>query len=85
MLIPDDMELIVRRQRFCREAILWRRIKHPYVLPLIGIDNLSWKPSLCMVSPWMRNGTLFEYVEVNGTANVNKHVRILSRHCESLC
>ncbi|KAJ7145890.1 kinase-like domain-containing protein [Mycena epipterygia] len=60
------------RLKFCREALVWRDLHHPNILPFIGIDRESFSSSLCMVSPWMEHGTILKYLEVHGRANVDK-------------
>ncbi|KAK7032668.1 kinase-like domain-containing protein [Favolaschia claudopus] len=49
-------------KKFCREALVWQRLRHPYIVPLIGIDTESFPSSLSMVSPWMKNGTVIKYL-----------------------
>ncbi|KAF8146828.1 kinase-like domain-containing protein [Mycena galopus ATCC 62051] len=51
------------RRRFCREALVWQRLCHPHIVQLIGIDTESFPPSLCLVSPWMKNGTVNTYLK----------------------
>jgi serine/threonine protein kinase len=55
-------EYNVLSQKFCREALVWQRLRHLYIVPLIGIDTESFPSSLCMVSPWMKNGTSIKYL-----------------------
>ncbi len=47
-----------------REAITWSHLSHPNLLPLYGIyeggDHLG---GVCLVSPWMRNGNVNEYLK----------------------
>ncbi|KAJ7617184.1 kinase-like domain-containing protein [Roridomyces roridus] len=50
------------RSKFCREAIEWKRLRHDYIVPLLGIDAESFTTSLCMVSPWMQHGTVIHYL-----------------------
>ncbi|KAJ6489372.1 kinase-like domain-containing protein [Mycena vulgaris] len=50
------------RRKFCREALVWQRLRNPYIVPLIGIDTESFPSSLSMVSPWMKNGTVIKYL-----------------------
>ncbi|KAK6996811.1 kinase-like domain-containing protein [Favolaschia claudopus] len=52
------------RRKFCREALVWQRLRHPYIVPLIGIDTESFPSSLSMVSPWMKNGTVIKYLSL---------------------
>lgn len=61
-------------KRFCREALLWQRLHHPYVLPFCGVDAESFPSFLCMVSPWMKHGTILKHLAENGFANVERRV-----------
>ncbi|KAJ7589942.1 kinase-like domain-containing protein, partial [Mycena floridula] len=47
-----------------REIILWSQLSHPNVLPLYGIYYLEDVESspVCMVSPWMENGNLVQFL-----------------------
>ncbi|KAJ6454089.1 kinase-like domain-containing protein, partial [Mycena vitilis] len=57
----------------CREALLWKDLRHPHILTFIGIDRESFPSSLCMVSPWMEHGTILTYLkEPHGRAKVNR-------------
>ncbi|KAJ6476169.1 kinase-like domain-containing protein [Mycena sanguinolenta] len=61
------------RLKFCREALVWRDLHHPYILPFLGIDKDSFpEPYFCMVSPWMEHGTVTNYLKRHGLANVDK-------------
>ncbi|KAJ6573535.1 kinase-like domain-containing protein [Mycena vulgaris] len=60
------------RLEFCREALVWQTLEHKYVLPLIGIDRESFPSSFCMVSPWMKRGTLLKYLNENGRDDLDK-------------
>jgi serine/threonine protein kinase len=47
-------------QKYCREVIISKRMNHPNVLQIEGVA-----PGLfpcCMVSRWMENGNLLEYL-----------------------
>ncbi|KAJ7572902.1 kinase-like domain-containing protein [Mycena floridula] len=50
---------------FCREALLWKQLDHPNVLPLLGVTIELFAPSFCLVSPWMSNGNVMQYLEQN--------------------
>lgn len=70
-------------QRFCREALIWQSLNHPHVLPFIGIDLQSFLPKMCMVSPWMQQGTILSHIKsLGGSSNVNidQHVSALIKH-----
>ncbi|KAJ6476179.1 kinase-like domain-containing protein, partial [Mycena sanguinolenta] len=65
------------RLKFCREALVWRDLHHPHILPFLGIDKDSFpEPSFCMVSPWMEHGTVIKYLERHGLANTGNCIYI---------
>ncbi|KAJ7847197.1 kinase-like domain-containing protein, partial [Mycena leptocephala] len=41
---------------FGQEAIIWRQLSHPSLLPFIGLYYFD--EGLCLVSPWMENGDI---------------------------
>ncbi|KAJ6518288.1 kinase-like domain-containing protein [Mycena vitilis] len=62
------------KRKFTREALVWQRLRDPYIVPLIGIDTESFPSSLCLVSPWMRNGTVIKYLTGIGRADRQRTV-----------
>ncbi|KAF7326880.1 Kinase-like protein [Mycena venus] len=60
------------RLQFCREALVWQHLQHRFILPLAGIDRETFPSSLCMVSPWMKHGTVIKYLKDHGRENVDK-------------
>lgn len=55
-------------QAISREAVLWRQVAHPNVLPFYGVfdwDDGSGPLRTCLVSPWMGNGNIVEYLELH--------------------
>ncbi|KAJ7473300.1 kinase-like domain-containing protein [Mycena latifolia] len=54
------------RPVFDHEVLIWQRLRHPRIMPFIGIDATSFSDSLCMVSPLMANGTVLEYLKAFG-------------------
>ncbi|KAG9035057.1 hypothetical protein FS837_002042 [Tulasnella sp. UAMH 9824] len=69
-------EQVIRR--FEREADTWRRLRHPHMLKFLG----TYKPEgfLYFVSPFMKNGTLLEYVYERPDVN---RVRLPMQLCET--
>ncbi|KAF9448602.1 kinase-like protein [Macrolepiota fuliginosa MF-IS2] len=49
------------------EAIVWGQISHPNLLPFYGIYRLqvSSRGSVALISPWMPNGNINDYLEAN--------------------
>jgi len=58
---------------FCREASVWKGLNHPFILPFLGLDE-TFSPILSMVSPYMHEGTILEYLVRNPDANVEKRL-----------
>ncbi|KAJ7578052.1 kinase-like domain-containing protein [Mycena floridula] len=50
---------------FCREALIWKQLSHPNLLPFLGANLSHFYPSLALVSPWMANGDIMEYLKRN--------------------
>ncbi|KAF9643686.1 kinase-like protein [Thelephora ganbajun] len=50
---------------FCREAVIWKRLKHPNILPFLGVTTSP----LQLVSDWMSGGNLPEYIKNNSSAD----------------
>jgi serine/threonine protein kinase len=48
-------------QRMPREALIWRQLDHPYILPLIGVWAMT-PEHYYLISPWMSYGTLKEFM-----------------------
>ena len=56
-----------RHQMFCKEVVIWKRISHPNIVPFLGV--LEGPAPLCMVSEWMPNGNVRDYVGKNPEAS----------------
>ncbi|KAK0244452.1 kinase-like domain-containing protein [Armillaria nabsnona] len=50
---------------FCQEALVWRQLHHPNVLPFLGVSEDLFAPSYCLISPWMVNGNIISYLETH--------------------
>ncbi|KAJ3488598.1 hypothetical protein NLI96_g2708 [Meripilus lineatus] len=38
------------RKAFIREALTWRQLRHPFILPFSGVDSLTFKGYFCMAN-----------------------------------
>ena len=54
-------------QRFCKEVVTWKSLRHQNVLPLLGVMMI--KDQLTMVSEWMVNGNINEFIKAHRDAN----------------
>ncbi|KAF9649102.1 kinase-like protein [Thelephora ganbajun] len=61
----DDLDDI--RSRFCREVVAWKYLRHPNILPLLGVTVSGTQ--LMMVSEWMENGNINEFVQKDRSTN----------------
>jgi serine/threonine protein kinase len=46
---------------FCQEVVIWKKLSHPNVLPLLGVSKLSIP--FYTISEWMENGNVTEYID----------------------
>ncbi|KAK0218738.1 kinase-like domain-containing protein [Armillaria fumosa] len=58
-------------RKMTREAIIWGQCDHPNVLPFYGIYRDSASSSYCLVSPFMANGPLRQYL--SSVNNPDRH------------
>ncbi|KAL0570533.1 Rho guanine nucleotide exchange factor [Marasmius crinis-equi] len=60
--LRSDMALLMKE--YMREAIVWQQLKHPNLLPFVGMYYLDkTREQLCLVSPWMERGDLLQYLK----------------------
>ncbi|PCH44518.1 kinase-like protein, partial [Wolfiporia cocos MD-104 SS10] len=62
-----------RSESLRKEAIVWKHISHPNIVPFIGID--CSENSLGIVSTWMEHGTIMTFLKRDPYAN---RVKLLS-------
>ena len=54
-------------QGFCREVVAWKHLKHPNILPLLGVTIATQR--FAMVSEWMDLGNINQFIEMDQHAN----------------
>ena len=52
-------------QALFKGAAAWKRLRHPNIVPFIGVTASP----LQIISGWMSNGTLIEFIEKNSSVN----------------
>ncbi|KAJ7258700.1 hypothetical protein C8J57DRAFT_1644698 [Mycena rebaudengoi] len=64
----------LRSTIFHREALYWGRLNHPNVLSFLGVSQTLFDPypSFCLVSPWMDNGCLTDFLGRNPDSDLLK-------------
>ncbi|KAK7026357.1 kinase-like domain-containing protein, partial [Favolaschia claudopus] len=61
--IFQDSDIAMAVKEFGAEAIIWRQLCHPNVLPFFGLYYIDQR--LCLISPWMQNGNIMEFLAAN--------------------
>jgi serine/threonine protein kinase len=60
-------------QSFCREGVAWKHLRHPNVLPLLGVTVTERR--FAMVSEWMEHGNIVEFIRKDKHVNRTELVR----------
>ncbi|KAF9644312.1 hypothetical protein BDM02DRAFT_991187 [Thelephora ganbajun] len=63
---------------FCQEAVMWKRLTHPNILPLLGVTITP----LQLISNWVPDGNLSEYIKDNSDAD---RLALMSDVAKGLC
>ena len=61
VFIASTQEHLWVSQSFFKEAVMWKKLRHPNIVPFVGVTT----DPLQVVSEWMPNGSLIEFVEKN--------------------
>ncbi|KAL0578824.1 Rho guanine nucleotide exchange factor, partial [Marasmius crinis-equi] len=75
MKIYRDSDVEKTSKEYLREAILWRQLKHPNVLPFLGIYQLE-QQQLCLISPWMQQGNLLQFLRATRRKDVDYYTLV---------
>ena len=59
IFIASTKEHLWALQSFFKKVFMWRRLRYPNIVPFIGVTTNP----LQIVSEWMPNGTLAEFLE----------------------
>ncbi|KAJ7139274.1 kinase-like domain-containing protein [Mycena epipterygia] len=74
MRIFQDADIKEALKEFGREAVIWRQLSHPNLLPFFGLYYLDTR--LCLVSPWMEHGHLLQFLR-NAPSTIDRVSLIL--------
>ncbi|KAL0565750.1 Rho guanine nucleotide exchange factor [Marasmius crinis-equi] len=67
--LTSDVQALFKE--YLREAIVWRQLKHPNLLPFLGIYYLEDE-----ISPWMEKGNLAQYLKATEGENIDRLVLV---------
>ncbi|KAF9781279.1 kinase-like domain-containing protein [Thelephora terrestris] len=74
---PDNLTKI--KKRLFQEIVIWRRLSHPNVLPVLGISPKLFP--LCIVSEWMVDGNILQFTTQRPEVN---RLRLLAEAASGL-
>ncbi|KDQ56783.1 hypothetical protein JAAARDRAFT_132054 [Jaapia argillacea MUCL 33604] len=58
-----ERERVKKVSALFREALIWKQLSHPYILPCLGIDSDTFpSQQMCIVSPWMKHGSILDCI-----------------------
>ena len=63
-------------QRFCKEAVAWKHLKHQNIIPLIGAT--IGENRLSLICEWMDQGDISHYLGLGENLEVNR-IELVSR------
>ncbi|KAF8201215.1 kinase-like domain-containing protein, partial [Mycena galopus ATCC 62051] len=75
MRIFDESDIQAALKEFGREAVIWRQMCHPNVLPFFGLYYLDKR--LCLISPWMEEGHILKFIANKKPTNAERLSLIL--------
>ncbi|KAJ7698235.1 kinase-like domain-containing protein, partial [Mycena metata] len=61
MRVFEESDIEALLKEFGREALIWRQLSHPNLLPFFGLYYFQQR--LCLVSPWMENGHMRAFLK----------------------
>ena len=64
------------RQRSFQEIVIWRRLSHPNILPVLGISPELFP--LCIITEWMIDGNIMDFTSKHPEVNRLRLVRLIS-------
>ena len=76
----DRYNRLFSTQGLCREILIWKHLSHPNVLPLFGVSVSKNPQHFRIITEWMPNGDVAEYISLNPGAN---RLRLVSPACIS--
>ena len=63
-------------QRLFQEIVIWRRLSHPNVLPVLGVSPKLFP--LCLITEWMIDGNIMDFTANHPEVNRLRLVRPIS-------
>ena len=65
-MLPENLILMAfsTDQALLRETLLWRNLEHRHILSFHGLESSVFTSGVCMVLPWMPNGSIRKFTQV---------------------
>jgi len=68
VFVTEENQKKIHRE-VAQEALFWKHLTHPHILPFLGVTHDVFTPRLSLVSPWMPNGNILNYIEKHARAD----------------
>ncbi|KAJ8080989.1 Homeobox protein tos8 [Marasmius tenuissimus] len=65
------------------EVLIWRQLRHSHIHQFLGVVNDLFRPSYCIISPWMANGDVMSYCQQHNSS-LDAKVTLIQEICEGL-
>ncbi|KAF9648289.1 kinase-like protein [Thelephora ganbajun] len=73
----EDLSKI--KQRLFQEIVIWRRLSHPNILPVLGVSQKLFP--LCVITEWMTDGNIMDFTSERPEVN---RLRLLAEAANGL-
>ena len=67
---------ITLSQAFYRETLMWKGLSHDHVMFFLGVSEDALPNKVCMVLPWMENGSVMKYLEAKLQGDHSRGVNV---------
>jgi hypothetical protein len=71
-------------QVLAREALVWRQLKHPNLLSLLGLRRTE-DDQTDLISPYVQDGTLRDFLARSGSISINQRDALVCVLCRYTC
>jgi len=78
----EGVDIRPTKQNFCREVVIWKHLSHPNILEFLGVTMIE--KEFCVVSPWMDNGNIVNFLKENREENPLKLLEDAARGLQYL-
>ncbi|KAF5362890.1 hypothetical protein D9758_007151 [Tetrapyrgos nigripes] len=68
-----------------QEVLIWRQLRHPNILEFYGINGELFKPTYCMISPWIDEGDVATFLRKTPHITFDGRLNLLLEIAQGIC